>query len=389
MTIIVTLDGKLVPASSVNVAITSPVTPVPPTPIPPTPTTPTTTLTVGPGKMYPTIKAAAAAATAGCAIVVDPGTYKEVVHFPAVPLTLRSAISGQKAIVNATGLAPIMDQGALLFEADYTIDGFEVFGATGVNSTNAAGVRTNAANSIKGIIRNSNIHHCQTNILHTGGTLTVDASDVHHNTGDGQCHTLYCAQFGTNVPTQLTVTNSRIWHTANGNLIKSNAKSTTVTGCSVGTIAVAPGTSINRPGEAGNPAWYAPAPAAGEWLIYHTDAGKPCVSNGYTYDGNAFDIGQGGAFAISNCNIFSGGSSKYMLTYGYESASNGNAGGTITSCNFYIERDPTAIGNRVPNSTIAISKCTFAGVYYPPATQLDCTDVTGKPVPGAVITLTP
>lgn len=370
----VTVDGKVLNATVVTVNIST----VAASPV----------LTVGVGKMYPTIAAASAAATAGCTISVDPGTYKEVVAFN-VPLSIKSSVPGNLVVVNATGLPPIQDQGVLLFNQDYTITDFEIFGAVGVNSTNAAAIRTNGANPVNGTIKNCNLHHCQTNVLHTGGTLSIDTSDIHHNTGDGQCHCLYMAQFGTNIPTLLTVTNSRVYHTANGNLIKSNAKVTNVTGCSVGTIAVPVGTSVNRPGQTGSPAWYTPAPVGKEWLVYHVDAGVPCVSNGYTYDGNAFDLGQGGGFTISNCQIFSGGSSKYMLTYGYESSTNGNAGGTISGCTFYIERQPTAIGNRVPNSAIVISGSTFAGVYYPPATQLDCTDINGVAVPGAVITLLP
>lgn len=384
----VTVDGKVLNASSVTIAITTGTTPVPPLP-------PLNTLTVGPGKMYPSIGAASLKATAGCTISVDPGTYKEVVAF-TVPLSLKSSVAGTKVVVNATGIPPIQDQGALLFNQNYTITDFEIFGAAGVNSTNAASIRTNAANPVNGTIKNCNLHHSQTNVLHTGGTLTVDGSDIHHNTGDGQCHCLYMAQFNTNVPTLLTVTNSRVYHTANGNLIKSNARNTVVTNCSVGTIAVPAGTSVLRPGETGNPAWFSPAPTLPvgyEWMIYHVDAGVPCCSNGYAYDGNAFDIGQGGAFSISNCQIFSGGSSKYLLTYGFESSTNGSAGGTITGCSFYIERDPTAIGSRVANSTIAISKSTFSGAYLPTPptspTQLDCTDVNGVAVPGAVITLIP
>lgn len=391
MTIIVTLDGKIIPASSVNVAITSPPSPpVPPIPpIPPLP--PTNTLTVGPGKMYSTITAAAAAAIANTTIVVDPALYRESVHF-LQPVTLKSASTTQRVQVNITGMAPMLDQGAFVFDHDYVIDGFEIWGATGVNSTNAASIRTNASNPVNGTVRNSNIHHSQTNILHTGGTFTMDSSDCHHNTGDGQCHTIYVAQFAANVPTACTITNSRVYHCANGNTVKSNAKSTTLTNCTIGTIPVPAGTSVNRPGESGNPAWFTPvptAPAGGEWLIYHVDSGVPCVSNGYCYDAKAIDIPHGGAFAITGCAIFSGGSSGYLIGYGFEGTTNGNAGGTVTGCKFYIERTPTYIGNRVPNSTITISGSTFAGVYYPPPTVLDTTDANGKPVPGAVITLIP
>lgn len=393
MTIIVTLDGKIIPASSVNVAITSPPSPpVPPVPpIPPVPPLPPGTLTVGPGKMYPTITTAAGAAPANATLVVDPGLYKESVHFTQA-VTLKSASATQRVQVNVTGLAVYNDQGAFVFDHDYVIDGFEIWGATGVNSTNAACIRTNAANVVNGTVRNCNLHHSQTNVLHTGGTFTMDRSDVHHNTGDGQCHTIYVAQFSTNVPTACTITNSRIYHCANGNVVKSNAKSTTLTNCTIGTIDVPAGTSVNRPGESGNPAWFAPAPttpAGAEWLIYHVDNGVPCVANGYPYDAKAIDIPHGGAFAISGCSIFSGGSSGYLIGYGFEGATNGNAGGTVKGCTFYIERSPTYIGNRVANSTITISGSTFAGVYYPPPTTLDTTDAAGHPVPGAKIVLVP
>lgn len=384
MTITVTVDGKPIAATSVSVAVTT--SPTPPV---------GQTLFVGPGNTYTTIGAAAAAAPAGATIAVYPvAVYRESVHFLR-PVTVKSALPGTKVMVDVTGLPLVLDQAAFVFEGDYTLVDFDIKGATGANSSNAAAVRNNAAIGSNGVLTNCHLHLCQTNVLHTGGTLTVTGCDIDHNTGDDQCHTLYCAAFGTVVPELLSITNSRIWHTANGNLIKSNAKRTVVSACTIGTIAVAPGTSVNRPGQSLNPAaWFAPPPLlpiGWEWLIYHVDAGVPCVSNGYTYDGKAIDIPHGGAFAIDKCQIFSGGNSKYMIGYGFEGSDNGAAGGTITNCSFYIERDPTAIGNRVPNSTIALKGCTFLGVFLPapplPPTQFDCTDVTGQPVPGATITM--
>lgn len=372
--------SRPVPPHRPTVTPVPPVPPVPPSPpVPPVPPLPpSTTLRVGPTATYKTIAAAAVAAPAGASVIVDPAgnPYHESVHFP-LKVSLASSDTTKKVVVDVTGLALVNDMAALLFDGDYSVTGFEIFGATGKDATNAAGVR--GMPGVAGTLHSCNIHTCQTNILHTGGTLDLVDVDSHHNTGGNQEHTLYHAQFDTFIPLRTTIRSSRIYHCSWGNAVKSNAKSVEIHDSFIGTLPVPKGTSVPA-------SWMTPLPTAPntEWLQMHTG----CVSNGYCYDGKAVDIPHAGALLIDNCDIFTGGSSGVIIGVGYELAPTdpGNGGaGMVTNTRFYIERNPTYMGSRANGYVLTFAKtCTYAGVYYSGLPTID-TSINGVPVPGAAV----
>lgn len=357
-----------------------PVPPPPPPPVVPPPPPPApvpAAIYVGPTRTFKTIAAAAAAAPAGATVLVDPGaSYRESVRFTR-PVVLGSSDPTRKVVVDATGLALVDDKAALLFDGDYSVTDFEIFGATGNDATNGAGVR--GMPGVAGTLHRCNIHNCQTNILHTGGTLDLDGVDSHHNTGGNQEHTLYHAQFETFIPRRTTIRNSRIYHCSWGNAVKSNAKLVEIYDSYIGTLPVPKGTSVPA-------AWMTPLPLQPntEWLEMHAG----CVSNGYCYDGKAIDVPHAGSLKVDNCDIFTGGSSGVIIGVGYELAPNdpGNGGaGLVTNSRFYIERSPTYIGSHANGYVLTIAKtCTFAGVYYNGLPTID-TGLNGVPVPGAAV----
>jgi hypothetical protein len=357
----------------------SPAPPPPPPSQSPPPPPQATVLNVGPTRTYPTIASAAAAAPDGATILVDPtgNPYRESVEFFR-PVDLRSSLPQTKVVVDVSGLRLVQDKAALLFDANYAVTDFEIHGATGVNATNAAAVR--GMPGVAGLLTRCDLHHCQTNILHTGGTLDVIDCDSHHNTGGNQEHTLYHAMFDTFIPERTTIRNSRIYHCSNGNAVKSNAKRVEIFDTMIGTVPVKAGTSSPA-------AWMTPLPAQDgmEWLWNHTG----CTSNGYPYDGKAVDVPHAGTLVIDNCDIFTGGSSGVIIGVGYELAPGdpGNGGaGTVTSTRFYIERDPCYMGSRAMNYVLTFApNCTFAGVYYNGAPPLTDTGLNGVPVPGAKV----
>ncbi|MBV8168162.1 MAG: hypothetical protein JO021_15300, partial [Alphaproteobacteria bacterium] len=256
--------------------------------------------------------------------------------------------------------------------------GLDIVGAYGFNATNAAGVRNDPGRNVT--LEDCDVHHNQANLLVTGGEIVVRRTALHHNTSDGQSHNLYYASFRGVAPGTLLVEDSRIFHSANGNNLKSNARATTVRRSYIGTIPVPAGTS-----EGGS--WLAPKPEqpGTEWLFKHAG----CVSNGTTCDGKELDISYGGDLLVEDCHILkASNSSGFFIGYGFEGAHPGQHRVLVERCIFYKERDPCFFGNRVPGAKMTIKDSRFVGVYDRQPTQLDTQDPrTHQPVPGATIEL--
>ena len=105
------------------------------------------TLTVGPGMMYATIAAAAAASTDGATIEISAGTYHEEVVWTHNGLTIHG---NGDVIIDRTGM-PLTNQGGkgifIVDGADITVDGITFVGAHVDDPTpadhgeNGAGIR--------------------------------------------------------------------------------------------------------------------------------------------------------------------------------------------------------------------------------------------------------
>jgi hypothetical protein len=328
---------------------------------------------VGPARDVKTIAHAARIIKPHGVIEVDEGVYREAVAF-TVPVTLRAA-AHQKVRVDAAGLRLPDDKAVFLFAQPATIQGFEISGAAGVNSSNGAAIRN--APAVDLTVLNCDLHHCQEGILATGGDLTIRDSRIHHNSTGDQEHNVYYAKFKDVPLGTLLIENSAIFHAAWGNNVKSNARRTIVRNTDVGTTAVPKGTSFDH--------WYSPPPtdAKLEWLQNHPN----CEAHGWTANGKEFDISAGGDLLIENCRIFKGGSgSGYFIGYGFESHDSGSGPVIVRDCTFYKEREPCYLGNRVPNVTMTIERCSFGGTYDAPIV-LDTKQPNGVEVPGAKILL--
>lgn len=344
------------------------------------PPAPKESIAVGPTRAVKTIVQAARMVKPNGVIEVDGGLYKEAAAF-SVPVTLRAA-PGQHVRVDATGLRLPDDKSVFLFTQPSTIDGFEIWGAKGFNSDNAAAVRNYPAVDLT--VLHCSFHHCQNGILVTGGNLTIRDSELHHNSSDAAEHNLYYAKFE-NVPLgTLLIERSSIYHAVWGNNVKSNALRTIVRDSYVGTHAVPKGTSFDP--------WLKPPPADPklEWLANHNDptTGKPCATRGGTCDGKEFDISFGGELLIENCHIFKAGSAGgYFIGYGFEGSHPGARSAIVRGCTFYKEREPCYIGNRVPNARLLVERSSFVGAYNDKPVILDTKLPNGTQVAGATIVL--
>src|SRR5260221_4282702 len=278
-------------------------------------------------------------------LLIDPGIYREAIE-------LRSAVTLQAAdwkpgakpsVVIAVGdpaapgrgLRLPEDKAAMLCRAAVTLRGLYIVGAYGFNATNAAGVRNDPGRNVT--LEDCDIHHNQANLQVTGGEIVVRRTALHHNTSAGQSHNLYYASFRGTAPGTLLVEDSRIFHSANGNNLKSNARATTVKRSYIGTIPVPAGTSTGG-------SWLEPKPEqpGTEWLFKHAG----CVSNGTTCDGKELDISYGGDLLVEDCHILKASNSFCLfLGYGFEGAHPGQHTVLIQRTTFYKERDPCYFGN--------------------------------------------
>jgi MYXO-CTERM domain-containing protein len=148
------------------------------------------TLTVGPGRMYATPSAAAAAARDGDLVEIAAGTYRDIAVWRAQNLTIRGV--GGMAHLDATGLT-IPNGKAIWVIAGrgYTLEHLEFSGAR-VPDRNGAGIRQEAAGLT---VRDCFFHDNENGILagaDTTSDIVVEASEFARNgAGDGQSHNLY------------------------------------------------------------------------------------------------------------------------------------------------------------------------------------------------------
>lgn len=148
------------------------------------------TLTVGPGRMYATPSAAAAAARDGDVVEIAAGTYRDVAVWRAHNLTIRGV--GGFAHLDAAGLT-IPNGKAIWVIAGrgYTLERVEFSGAR-VPDRNGAGIRQEAAGLT---VRGCYFHDNENGIL-TGADaasdIVVETSEFARNgAGDGYSHNLY------------------------------------------------------------------------------------------------------------------------------------------------------------------------------------------------------
>lgn len=140
-------------------------------------------LTVGPGRMYATIRGAAQACQAGDTVSVDPGTYTgDVSSWTKPNLVIRAANPANKPHLVANGqLANSMgvfhvSPGA----TSCTIDGFNIEGARSPTSAtgNACGIRVEAGNPGWVAIRNCYLHNNELNIMAAPDSLLVEYCEL-------------------------------------------------------------------------------------------------------------------------------------------------------------------------------------------------------------------
>jgi len=159
------------------------------------------TLTVGPGKTYSTIRAAAAAAQAGDLVVVDPGTYTgDVCAWTSPNVTVRCAGPG-RAVLNSNGVVQD-DKGIWVVgptATGFTADGFEFYGAHSTGG-NGCGIRVDSNNRGWVAIRNCYFHDNQMGILASPDSLLVEHCELSNTVPttvcdptcrDGNQHNIY------------------------------------------------------------------------------------------------------------------------------------------------------------------------------------------------------
>jgi hypothetical protein len=174
-------------------------------------------LLVGPGQLYTTPSAAAAAAQSGDVIKISAGDYRgDVATWSANNLTICGI--GGRARLYADG----RDEGGkgiwVISGRDITIDSVEFHDAK-VPDENGAGIRAEHAGQL--LIRNSGFFDNENGILSDSGSATVkiEGSEFARNGfGDGYTHNIYIGQLA-----RLTVTGSFFHEAKAGHNLKSRA----------------------------------------------------------------------------------------------------------------------------------------------------------------------
>lgn len=186
---------------------------------------PTRLLTVGPGKMYPNVLAAAGAVLADDVIEIDAGQYDDnIVVWRANNITLRGV--GGRAHLHATKLIPYtgsdLENGKGIWVtqgSNIKIENIE-FSNAAVGDKNGAGIRAEGVNLT---VCNSYFHNNENGILGGAGTVLIEYSEFAYNggcvTNYGCSHNLYIAN------SDKLIFQYNYSHHANiGHLLKSRAK---------------------------------------------------------------------------------------------------------------------------------------------------------------------
>lgn len=397
------VSGTLTVATAVTVPPVSP----PPVSPPPPPTVSTAkpatlppvsgkTIIVGPAPVT-TLAAAAALCTAGGeTVVVQDGVYTAGAEF-LHPVTIVAATmpsgawprachvkldlstnwrwDASKTFALSDPKPLVLDQAGLVFHDTYCVRGLEICGAVSANGDNGAGIRNDAGVGNSGTIEDCYIHNNQAGILHTGGYLTQRRNIVTHNGRGDQQHNVYYAMFGTTALGDHIIDGCWYAHSRNGNNIKSNANKTTVVNSLVGHMPLPIGSSTpaayltpgpNALGSVPSNVAALNIPPGSEWPLNHADAytGLTCEATGETEQGKSFDIPHGGILFIDNCVVIKqDNASGLFIGVGYEGTDTRPTAGTVKNTLFICGRDPTYVGNRVPNSVVALSGCVWAGTF--------------------------
>ena len=186
----------------------------------------TRVLTVGPGKNYPDVMAAAAAAQTGDVIEIDAGQYDDnIVVWRASDLTLRG-VNG-RAHMRATKLIPYtpgndLENGKGLWvtrAANIKVENIEFSGAR-VPDKNGAGIRAEGANLS---VCNGYFHDNETGILGGAAEMLIEYSEFANNggctVGAGCAHNLYIINAD-----KLVFRHNYSHHANIGHLLKTRAK---------------------------------------------------------------------------------------------------------------------------------------------------------------------
>lgn len=346
----ITLDGKPIALASISgtLALTSAAAASP-------------ALRVGPGELA----AAAKTAPAGATIILGPGVYREAPAFDR-PVTVQSwdwtpgrpppALGAPPltVLIDATGLALPEDKAAILFKAGGTVRGVEIVGAASTKG-NGSGIRNYPAQDVT--VEDCAIHGNEMGALFSGGVITFNRVDSHHNTGDGNCHNLY---YGEAMPGgSLVLTDSRLWHSPNGSCIKSRALKTTITRCWAGSVSV----PVAMPGLL--PKWGAMNPpppdstpgAPRVWLGDH----QGCDCGGEACASGVIDIPDGGEVSIADSVLLSATTRQQAVyRYAFESVKNGGFDQSIDRTTI-SKQCTTALGNRAPGTALVLTDCALIG----------------------------
>jgi len=193
--------------------------------------------TVGQGKMYSTVRAAAQACQSGDTVTVDAGTYRNDVCTWNQPNLLVRAASGaltrphliaNGSSENDMGVWRVSQSGT-----NITFDGFEIEGGYSTYA-NGAAIRVESGNPSTITIRNCYFHDCQMEILAAPQTLIVENTELFHSThttvGCEAAPTCYehCIYVNTSYCQSATIRYCYIHQADTGNEIKSRAQNTSI-----------------------------------------------------------------------------------------------------------------------------------------------------------------
>jgi hypothetical protein len=279
------------------------------------------TLLVGKDKKFQTIAAAVAAAQDGDTIRVDGGRYLNDFP-PVIRVSLKFEAVGSRVVMEADKPIPngkgLIIAGGTNTNPTISFDAFDFVGAQ-VRDKNGAGIRYQAGDLT---CTNCVFRNCQDGILATPlikgiGTIVIDRCEIDGcGAGDGQSHNLYIGFIS-----NFALTNSYSHDCKVGHLVKTRAKTSTITNCRL-------------------------------------------FDNGQT-SSYAVDCPNAGDLFVSNCQIQQGakGQNPFFSTYGVGDSSNPGRTAHITSC--VVVNDAKQVKlmyNAVTDTPAVWTDCQFWGV---------------------------
>lgn len=154
------------------------------------PTATAITLHVGPGKSYPTVRAAAEAALPGDVVLIDAGVYSgDVATWKADNVTVRAV--GGRAHLKADGAQEGGKAIWVVQGRNFTAEGIEFSGAK-VPDENGAGIRSETNGTL--ILRDCYFHDNEEGILGGADSMVIENCVFDRNgAGDGKSHNIYAS----------------------------------------------------------------------------------------------------------------------------------------------------------------------------------------------------